>query len=41
VNETIYVDNCCHVNDRGDDSIAAAVIDAVAQEENARARSKQ
>ena len=40
--ETVYIDNCCHVNDHGNDLIAAAIVDAVAREENARAaRSKQ
>jgi hypothetical protein len=41
VNETIYVDNCRHVNDRGNDVIAAAIVDAIAREENARVRSNQ
>jgi len=35
--ETVYVDLCCHVNARGNDLIANAMVDQIAQVENARA----
>jgi hypothetical protein len=36
VEETVYVDSCCHVNDRGNALVADAIVGAIARGENAR-----
>lgn len=33
VEETIYADSCCHVNDRGNELIAARIADTIVEEE--------
>lgn len=35
VTETVYSDSCCHFNERGNELIEAAVVDAIARTENA------
>ncbi len=36
VEDTVYIDSCCHVNERGNDLLADAIVDIIAREENAR-----
>lgn len=41
VAETIYVDSCCHVNERGNQIIAERIADIIVKEENRRAADSQ